>query len=160
MARHVIQYSLWIIIAALICSKIVAEEPGLNDPDFLVQGKYTGEIIAFAGKQNLGVRVAALGDGKFFAMSYRGGLPGDGWDKGAQRKTDFQTVDGMSAFKLAVDESGTDCASSPMTSKAIPDWQRQWSARVNHKPHPCETEEGHPLCRKAMRSIKIINTDE
>ena len=32
-----------------------AEEPGLSDPDFLVQGEYTGELTLPEGKQKLGV---------------------------------------------------------------------------------------------------------
>lgn len=43
------------------------------DPDFAVQGEYSGE--------NLALQVVALGDGKFRTVLYRGGLPGDGWDK-------------------------------------------------------------------------------
>jgi hypothetical protein len=99
MPRYLFRYSLLILVASLTCSRVVAQEPGINDPDFLVQGEYVGEVNTSGGKQKLGVRVAALGDGKFFAMSYGGGLPGNGWDKRAPRKSDFQTVNGVSVFK-------------------------------------------------------------
>jgi hypothetical protein len=48
-----------------------------KDPDFTVQGEYTGEIA----DQKFGVQIIALGNGKFHGVGYRGGLPGDGWDK-------------------------------------------------------------------------------
>lgn len=46
-----------------------------EDPAFLIQGEYTA--------QEIGVQIAALGDGKFYLSSFKGGLPGAGWDKSA-----------------------------------------------------------------------------
>ncbi len=43
-----------------------------EDPDFAVQGEYAGK--------GSGLRVAALGDGRFCLTRYNGGLPGAGWD--------------------------------------------------------------------------------
>lgn len=43
-----------------------------QDPDFAVQGEYA--------KDGAGVQVVALGNGQFRVVTYKGGLPGDGWD--------------------------------------------------------------------------------
>ena len=48
------------------------EKARAEDPDFALQGEYTN------GKD--GLQIVALGKGKFFAATLKGGLPGDGWD--------------------------------------------------------------------------------
>jgi len=48
----------------------------VDDEDFKFQGEYSGE---FDGKK-MGVQIWAQGGGKFEAVGYHGGLPGDGWD--------------------------------------------------------------------------------
>jgi hypothetical protein len=70
-----------------------------NDPDFLIQGEYLGEVTTPEGKKRLGVQVVALGDGKFHAVGYYGGLPGDGWDGSAKRESEGQTIEGATVFK-------------------------------------------------------------
>jgi len=47
-------------------------EGAAADPDFALQGEYVGP--------ELGVQVVALGQGKFQVVTYRGGLPGAGWN--------------------------------------------------------------------------------
>ena len=46
-----------------------------EDPDYTVQGEYVGKSI--------GVQVVALGKGRFYVSTFKGGLPGAGWDKSA-----------------------------------------------------------------------------
>jgi hypothetical protein len=47
-----------------------------EDADFAVHGEYLGEIKG----EKRGVQVIALGEHKFHAVGYEGGLPGEGWD--------------------------------------------------------------------------------
>jgi hypothetical protein len=65
-------------------------------PDFKVQGEYSGTLKE---GDKLGVQVIALGDGKFHAVGYPGGLPGDGWDQSEKKiEADGKTVDGVTTF--------------------------------------------------------------
>lgn len=59
-------------------------EEAAADPDFPVQGEYAAEGI--------GTHVVALGDGKFSVVMYKGGLPGDGWDKSERSVTELDTA--------------------------------------------------------------------
>jgi hypothetical protein len=59
----------------------------LLDDDFFLQGEYAGSLIcAGSGTVTTGLQVVALGAGKFQAVEYAGGLPGNGWDGSARRK--------------------------------------------------------------------------
>ena len=56
-------------------------EAAAKDPDFAIQGEYTGEGVDGSGENHqLGLQIVALGDGAFQATAFKGGLPGAGWD--------------------------------------------------------------------------------
>lgn len=50
-------------------------DPAGAGPDYEIQGEYVSTKPAF------GAQIVALGEGEFEAVLYRGGLPGEGWDR-------------------------------------------------------------------------------
>ncbi len=78
--------------------------PKKAGPDFAVQGEYLGQITTDEGKFQHGVQVIALGNGKFRAVAYQGGLPGAGWDKSEKIEVEGQTAGGVTTFVV---EGGT-----------------------------------------------------
>jgi len=76
-------------------------DPAQAGPDFAVQGEYLGQIQTDAGILAIGVQVIALGDGKFRAVGYPGGLPGAGWDGKEKHIAEGQTKDGKTVFTVA-----------------------------------------------------------
>ena len=56
-----------------------------TDADFLFQGEYVGCVLLGSGeRQQIGLQVVPLGDGKFFAVEFGGGVPGAGGSGGAR----------------------------------------------------------------------------
>jgi 3-keto-disaccharide hydrolase len=98
-----------IILAALVSlalltrldAALAADTPvaGPDDPDFKIQGEYTGTIKSPDGDSDVGVQVIALGGGKFHAVGYPGGLPGDGWDGNSKHEADGELKDGVVRFE-------------------------------------------------------------
>ncbi len=56
-------------------------DPAKADADFAYQGEYEVTAKTDEGDVKIGLQLVALGDGKFRAIGYMGGLPGAGWDK-------------------------------------------------------------------------------
>lgn len=90
---------LFVLLLAPLLPAADSKDTAPDDPDFLVQGEYLGDVTKSEGKMRLGMQVIALGKGKFHAVAYHGGLPGGGWDKSDKRECDGETVDGVTTFK-------------------------------------------------------------
>jgi hypothetical protein len=60
-----------------------AVEAGL---DYELQGEYLGECKTENENKKIGLQVIALGDGKFRAVGFVGGLPGEGWSRGGEMR--------------------------------------------------------------------------
>src|SRR5205085_2432370 len=65
----------------LLAVFVRAQAQPKTDADFAFQGEYASGLDARGGGAKSGIQVIALGDGKFRAVFYPGGLPGDGWTK-------------------------------------------------------------------------------
>uniref|UniRef100_A0A7C2K070 DUF1080 domain-containing protein n=1 Tax=Schlesneria paludicola TaxID=360056 RepID=A0A7C2K070_9PLAN len=83
----------------MLCSWWVAADPdlkkGVTDPsqadaDFAIQGEYSGSACLWGCRQQMGLQVVALGDGRFDALLYPGGLPGNGYNGGVKSKLSGQ----------------------------------------------------------------------
>ncbi len=67
-------------LSTFAANKEAVLDPKEADEDYAFQGEYSGTIAEEGADVKLGVQVIALGDGKFRAVGYPGGLPGDGWE--------------------------------------------------------------------------------
>jgi hypothetical protein len=77
----------------------VSADPGNVDADYPIQGEYAGELNKDVAKAKYGVHVIARGGGKFHAVLYTGGLPGDGYDRSkTKEECDGATADGVTSF--------------------------------------------------------------
>src|SRR4051794_4910566 len=59
----------------------ITTDQAAKDPDFAIQGEYSGDIKS----EKRGVQIIALGNGKFHAVGYENGLPGDGFEPGNEK---------------------------------------------------------------------------
>jgi hypothetical protein len=64
--------------------------------DYHLQGEYIGNMIVENRYWSaVGMQVIALGNGKFDAVIYQGGLPGNSWDGKTRHKLSGQQADGV-----------------------------------------------------------------
>ncbi len=66
--------------------------------DYNLQGEYGGMISGGYRRKRVGLQVVALGDGKFRAVEFVGGLPGDGWNGIDRVEYDGQRQGSMLVF--------------------------------------------------------------
>jgi len=90
-------------ILLLLSSSVLAgptyTDPAMADADFAHQGEYTGTVEKEGNEHKVGVQVIAMGKGKFRAVGYHGGLPGDGWDPKSEKvQVDGELKDGQIVF--------------------------------------------------------------
>ena len=91
-------------ILLLAAAPLWAKGPKYTDPkkadaDFAYQGEYSGQLEIDGNQIKLGIQVIALGDGKFKAVAYQGGLPGDGWGGEEPHRTEGKLSDGEVRFE-------------------------------------------------------------
>ena len=99
-----------------------------EDPDFSIQGEYAGK--------GLGAQVIALGDGRFQAVLYPGGLPGAGWDGENKSLLDGKR-DGDKAVFVPAEGARKYMAGKPQEFSAT----RQFPPK-GHKPYRGEIADG------------------
>ncbi len=99
-------------------NKDAIDDPSKAGPSYAMQGEYVGEVPGDGKMKKLGLQVIALGDGKYRAVAYHGGLPGDGWDKGEKIITDGKEENGAITFKS---ERGTGVIQNGVLTASDPD---------------------------------------
>lgn len=87
-----------LVLTSFVSLAFAQDQPTYTDPkeagpDYALQGEYTGEIPREDGVIKYGVQIIALGDGKFRSVAHEGGLPGDGWKRGMERRIDDGQVE-------------------------------------------------------------------
>ncbi|MEM8668989.1 MAG: DUF1080 domain-containing protein [Planctomycetota bacterium] len=87
----------------------VTPEDAKKDPDFAIQGEYRDG--------SRGVQVIAMGEGKFQAVFYEGGLPGEGWNGEEVKRMDTD----LAGLKKEVDLAGRVERKSPTLGAKPPE---------------------------------------
>jgi len=93
----------FLAVLPLVMSVAMAEDTFLTveeaGADYAIQGEYSGEVRNDGESVTLGLQVIALGDHKFDAVAYPGGLPGDGWTGEEKFRASGSTVNGETKIK-------------------------------------------------------------
>ncbi|MGV3608330.1 MAG: 3-keto-disaccharide hydrolase [Planctomycetaceae bacterium] len=91
-----------VVLFASLCSVALAgpayTDPDKADADFPFQGEYSGVVKGEGEEQKIGLQVIAQGKGKFRAVGYVGGLPGDGWNKMDHKEVEGELQNGELVF--------------------------------------------------------------
>ncbi|MEZ6063063.1 MAG: DUF1080 domain-containing protein [Planctomycetaceae bacterium] len=95
-------FALLVLCAFCPLTAVVADEEAgtftdLNSagPDYSVQGEYQGTLSVDGQEFKYALQVIALGDHKFDAVGYMGGLPGEGWTGEEKVRASGQTANGV-----------------------------------------------------------------
>jgi hypothetical protein len=110
-------------VILFVCHAQAAKGPAYTDPndadaDFAVQGEYEGEVKTDEGQHKVGLQMIALGQGKFRAVGYPGGLPGAGWNQEEKIQAEGEIVDGVATFEC---EKGKATYKDGVVTVASPD---------------------------------------
>jgi hypothetical protein len=94
--------------AAVACAAGPAiTDPSKAGPEYAAQGEYVAEFERDGETRKMGVQVIALGKGEFEAIAYRGGLPGDGWQRDDEKNSyKGQMKDGAVVFEARDNHHG------------------------------------------------------
>jgi hypothetical protein len=100
MSSHLLRFVVVAVFTACSSSLTAAgpryTDPQQTDADFPDQGEYRGRVGD--EQRPLGIQVIAEGQGRFQAVAYFGGLPGDGWDGEPPIRAAGQRQDGQIRF--------------------------------------------------------------
>jgi hypothetical protein len=133
-----------------------AKDPSLPK-DYQIQGEYAGQT---PNGQGLGCQVIALGDGKFQAVLFPGGLPGAGWDGQSKSLLDGR-LDGEKATFEAASGDKQYLAQQPerfsATRKFPPQGHKPYSAVVEGETMTVTGEDGGAMkLKKTQRESETI----
>lgn len=77
----------------------VIDDPSQAGPEYAIQGEYTGTLGPDNDQLKIGVQLISLGEGKFRAVLHKGGLPGDGWNRGGKTEAETHIVNRVLTFE-------------------------------------------------------------
>lgn len=102
--KHLFTIPACLLLGALLAFGADKKPVAFTDPksageDYEIQGEYAAN--------GLGAQIIALGDGKFRAVFFTGGLPGAGWDKSPKVELEARQANGTIRFVSEQDPKGT-----------------------------------------------------